>query len=390
MLVRDVCIVGGAAVGLSIAHFLKRDLKFDGTVTVVEKDPAYTRAATTLSAASIRQQFSTPENVRLSLFGRDFFRSLKDRFGADADIGFTEGGYLVLAGEDGRQILRENHAVQEAEGADIALDAPHDLLKRFPWLNLDGIAAGAWGRSGEGWFDAHLLLSLLKTACREDGVEILTDRVVSLARDGARITHAGLASGETIACGLLVNAAGPSAGDVAALVARPLPVEPRKRSVFTFRCKSEVPGLPLMVDTSGVYVRPEGTTFICGVSPAADADGRADDDDFDPDWPLFEETIWPALAHRVPAFEEIRPGPAWAGHYDYNTLDQNAIVGADTEIANLIYANGFSGHGLQQAPGVGRAVAELIALGRYESLDLSIFGYDRVPASRPVFEKVVI
>ncbi|PTW63491.1 glycine/D-amino acid oxidase-like deaminating enzyme [Breoghania corrubedonensis] len=390
MLVRDVCIVGGAAVGLSIAHFLKRDLKFDGTVTVVEKDPAYTRAATTLSAASIRQQFSTPENVRLSLFGRDFFRTLKNRFGADADIGFSEGGYLVLAGDDGRHILSENHAVQTAEGADIALDAPHDLLKRFPWLNLDGIAAGAWGRSGEGWFDAHLLLALLKTACREDGVEIITDTVTSLVCDRDRISHAGLASGETIACGLLVNAAGPAAGDLAALAGRPLPVEPRKRSVFTFRCKSEVPGLPLMVDTSGVYVRPEGATFICGVSPAEGADTRADDNDFDPDWPLFEEIIWPALAHRVPAFEEIRPGPAWAGHYDYNTLDQNAIVGPDTEISNLIYANGFSGHGLQQAPGVGRAVAELIALGRFEHLNLSIFGYQRVAQGRPVFEKVVI
>ncbi len=390
MLVRDVCIVGGAAVGLSIAHFLKRDLKFDGTVTVVERDPAYARAATTLSAASIRQQFSTPENVRLSLYGRDFFRTLKDRFGADADIGFNEGGYLVLAGEAGARILRENHEVQCAEGADIALDAPQDLLARFPWLNLEGLAAGAWGRSGEGWFDAHLLLALLRKACREDGVEILTDTVTGLTRDGNRMTGARLASGETISCGTLVNAAGPSAGDVAGLAGIELPVEPRKRSVFTFRCKEAVPGLPLMVDTSGVYVRPEGETFICGVSPTAENDPRAADDDFDPDWPLFEEVIWPALAHRVPAFEAIRPGPAWAGHYDYNTLDQNAVIGPHPEITNFLFANGFSGHGLQQAPAAGRAIAEWIVLGRYESLDLSIFGYERIAEGRPLFEKVVI
>lgn len=390
MLARDVCIVGGAAIGLSIAHFLKRDLKFGGSVVVVEKDPGYSRAATTLSAASIRQQFSTPENIRLSLFGRDFFRTLKDRFGPEADIGFTEGGYLVLAGENGRPVLEANHAVQSAEGADIAFDEPHDLLARFPWLNPDGIAAGTWGRSGEGWFDAHLLLALLKQACREDGVEILTDEVTALATHGVRVTGAELASGETIACGVLVNAAGPSAGAVAALAGLPLPVEPRKRSVFTFRCKDQVPGLPLMVDTSGVYVRPEGETFICGVSPAADADGPAREDDFDPDWPLFEEIIWPALAHRVPAFEAIRPGPAWAGHYDYNTLDQNAVLGPAPDMPNFLFANGFSGHGLQQAPGVGRAIAEWIALGRYDTLDLSVFGYERIAAARPVFEKVVI
>src|SRR5262245_56716016 len=151
----DVLIVGGAALGSATAYFLKHDLGFSGTVGVVERDPTYALAATTLSAASIRQQFSTPENIRMSRFGFDFFRSLPERFGPDADITLREAGYLLLASAAGRATLAANHAVQIAEGADIAWLDPPQLADRFPWLHTQDLAAGAWGRTGEGWFDAH-------------------------------------------------------------------------------------------------------------------------------------------------------------------------------------------------------------------------------------------
>lgn len=386
----DIVIAGGAIVGLSTAYFL-RELGFSGTIAVVEKDPTYARSATTLSAASIRQQFSTAENIRLSLFGLAFLRSLKERFGADAEIGFVEGGYLLLASEAGRDVLLQNHAVQRAEGANIALfDGAAALAEKFPWMNTDCLAAGAFGLSGEGWFDAHMLLGHLRKACKAKDVTFLHDRVTGLATGGGAVTAVTLASGETLACGALVNAAGPAAGEIAAMAGIKLPVEPRKRCVFTFQCRDKLPRLPLMVDTSCVYVRPEGAGYICGVSPPAERDGPADPNDFDVDWGLFEEIVWPALAERVPAFEAIRPGPAWAGHYDYNTLDQNAVIGRHPEISNFLFANGFSGHGLQQAPGAGRAVAELVTAGRFESLDLAVFGYERVMAGSPVFERCVI
>ncbi len=387
----DVVIVGGAAVGASVAYFLKRELGFAGRVVVVERDPTYTRSATTLSAASIRQQFSTPENVRLSLFGVDFIKGLQARFGADADVGFREGGYLILAGTaEGAAVLASNHAVQAAEGADTVLLRPDELAARFPWLAVEDLSAGCFGRSGEGWFDAHMLLSLLRTGARAAGAEFVHGTVAAIEREGARVTAVRLADGRRIACGSLVDAAGPQAGDVAALAGIDLPVEPRKRSVFVFRCRTQVPGLPLLVDPSGVYVRPEGEAFICGVSPPEEQDGRAADDDFEPDYGLFDEVIWPALATRVPAFEAIRFERAWAGHYDYHTLDQNAVVGPHPEVENFIFANGFSGHGLQHAPGVGRAVAELIATGGWRTIDLSVFGYERVAAGRPLVEQAVI
>ena len=384
----DVVIVGGAAVGSAVAYFLTQALGFSGSVAVVERDPTYAKAATTLSAASIRQQFSTPENIRMSQFGVAFFRDLKIRFGADADIGFRERGYLLLASETGAATLIANHAVQTAEGADIVLTDPGALADRFAWLNTSDLTLGAFGRSGEGWFDAHSLLALLRTAARQKGARYIHGEVTGIEHAGARITGVTLADGRRIACGTLVNAAGPQAGDVAALAGIALPVEPRKRCVFVVACRVALPGMPLMVDPSGVWVRPEGEVFICGVSPPEETDARAVD--FEVDYALFDDVIWPALAHRVPALEALKQQRAWAGHYDYNTLDQNAVIGCHPEITNFIFANGFSGHGLQQSPATGRAVAELITHQKFVSLDLSLFGYERVAEGRAVRELNII
>jgi FAD-dependent oxidoreductase domain-containing protein 1 len=229
---------------------------------------------------------------------------------------------------------------------------------------------------------------LLRTAARTKGARYIHGEVTGMSRDGNRIAGVTLANGERITCGTLVNAAGPQAGDVAALAGIPLPVEPRKRSVFVVACRTPLSGMPLMVDPTGVWVRPEGAMYICGVSPPEDADPRATD--FEVDYALFDDVVWPALAHRVPAMEALKLQRAWAGHYDYNTLDQNAVIGRHPDISNFIFANGFSGHGLQQSPAAGRAVAELIVHGKFISLDLSIFGYERVAQGHPVRELNVI
>jgi FAD-dependent oxidoreductase domain-containing protein 1 len=384
----DVVIVGGAAVGSAVAYFLTHDLAFPGSVAVIERDPAYTHAATTLSAASIRQQFSTPENIRMSAFGVAFFRDLKRRFGPQADITFRERGYLLLASETGAETLRQNHAVQQAEGADIVLMDQAALADHFRWLKTSDLTLGAFGRSGEGWFDAHSLLGLLRSAARQQGASYFHGEVTGIQRDGARVTGVTLGDGRRIGCGTLVNAAGPQAGDVAALAGITLPVEPRKRCVFVVACRTALPGMPLMVDPTGVWVRPEGEVYICGVSPPEENDPRARD--FEVDYGLFDDVVWPMLAHRVPAMEALKLQHAWAGHYDYNTLDQNAVIGRHPEVANFIFANGFSGHGLQQSPATGRAVAELIVHGKFVSIDLTLFGFARIAAGRPVKELNVI
>uniref|UniRef100_UPI00313C5BE5 NAD(P)/FAD-dependent oxidoreductase n=1 Tax=unclassified Mesorhizobium TaxID=325217 RepID=UPI00313C5BE5 len=208
--------------------------------------------------------------------------------------------------------------------------------------------------------------------------------------DGQSVTSVSLDNGDRLEVGIVVNSAGPNAGTVAAMAGLVLPVEPRKRNVFVFEARDKYSDMPLLVDPSGIYVRPEGSVYLTGGAEPEEGDGPADPTDFEVDWPLFEEVIWPVLATRIPAFEAIKPTRAWAGHYDYNTLDQNAVIGPHPQVKNFLFANGFSGHGLQQAPAVGKALAELIVHGGYRTVDCSAFGYSRVAEGRAFRELNVI
>jgi glycine/D-amino acid oxidase-like deaminating enzyme len=387
----DVVIVGGAVVGSAVAYYLRK-LGFGGSVVVVERDPGYAAASTSRSVGGVRQQFSTAENIRMSLATLALLRNLKSEFGEGADVGFREQGYLILATPQGHEVLEGNVALQRREGADIALLDPAALSQRFAWLDVAGLAAGAFGRSGEGWIDPPSLMMLLKKAAQAEGVAYLHDEVVDLEVSGRQVTSARLASGARIGCKALVNAAGPQAGRVAALAGVALPVEPRKRFVFVFDCREPPAALcdaPLTVDPSGVWFRPEGRGFITGWSPSKDREPPATDLE-DIDHGLFEEAIWPVLAARVPAFEAVKVTNAWAGFYDYNAFDQNAVIGTHPEVSNLYFANGFSGHGLQQAPAAGRAIAELIVHGAFRTIDLTRLGYGRIARNEPLAEINVI
>ncbi len=384
----DVVIVGGAIMGSALAYALRRE-GFTGTVALIERDPAFARSATTLSVASIRQQFSIPENIRLSRWTLGLFHRLGEEFEAEADIGFREKGYLMLASSAGLGVLQANHRTQVAEGADILLEDAEALARRFRWLSPDGLAAGAWGRSGEGWFDAHALLGLFRKALK-NRVDLIHGEVVGIERERNRVTTVRLVSGETLEAGIVVNAAGPDGGKLASMAGVALPVEGRKRTVFVFEARDRFDDMPLIVDPCGVYVRPEGSVFISGGAEHPEGDAPADPHDFEPDWSLWEDAVWPALATRIPAFEAIKATRAWAGHYDYNTLDQNAVIGPHPELENFLFANGFSGHGLQQAPAVGQALAEWIIHGAYRTVDCSAFDYARIAENRPFRELNVI
>ena len=387
----DVVIIGGAVVGSAVAYFLAAHAGFQGRVLLLEKDPSYTRCATTLSLASIRHQFSSPVNVAMSMFGTQFVREAGELLQVQGDapaIGFREAGYLFLAGEAGLGVLRANHQVQRSLGADVALLAPQALHDRFPWLAVDDLGGGALGLSGEGWLDAHALMHGFRRKAQSLGVQVRHAQAVGLRCAGGRVVQVKLADGEHIDCGWVVNAAGVAAAEVAAWAGIELAVQPRKRCVFHFRSPAELPDCPLVIDPSGVYFRPEGQGFLCGVAPPEDADPVSHD--FDVDWPLWEEQLWPTLARRVPGFASARMLSAWAGHYDVHLLDHNAIVGAHPELENLLFANGFSGHGLQQSPAVGRALAEWIVDGGYQTLDLSPLGWQRVLRGEPLRELNVV
>ena len=388
----DVVIVGGGIVGSAVAYFLSSDAAFQGRrIVLIERDPSYAEASTARSAGGLRQQFSTPENIAMSQFTLSLIRQLKTVFGPGADVGFREQGYLITSTETGRELLAENVALQQSHGADIELLEAAELAHRFPWIATQGVAAGAFGRSGEGWFDPPSLASLLRNAAKARGVAVLHDRVTGIEAR-ARVEAVRLARGGRIACGALVNAAGAWAGELAALAGARLPVEPRKRFVYVIDCRGSTEALhraPLTVDPSGVWFRPEGRFFLCGKSPEEKAEPRPVNLD-QIDHEFFDDEVWPQLAQRVPAFESVKAVNAWAGYYDYNTLDQNAVIGPHPQLGNLYFANGFSGHGAQQGAAAGRAVAELIVHGGFRSLDLARLGYGRIPERRPLLERNVI
>jgi glycine/D-amino acid oxidase-like deaminating enzyme len=387
----DVVIVGGAAVGSAAAYFLAANPDFDGSILVLEQDFSYQKCATTLSAASIRHQFSTPGNIRMSQFGTDFIRSIGETLAVEGEapeVGFIEAGYLFLATAAGAEVLQANHHVQTGLGADIALLSAQALATRFPWLHIDDLAGGTYGLSGEGWLDAYALLQAFRRKAISLGVTYRQARVAQLVREARRIAAVELADGEQIACNTVINAAGTGGAALARTAGIALPVQSRKRCVFHFTSPASLPDCPLVIDPTGAYFRPEGTGFICGIAPP-----EADDPecfDFEVTHHLFDDVLWPTLAARVPQFEAARLQRAWAGHYDVNTLDHNVIVGAHPEVDNLLFANGFSGHGLQQSPAVGRALSELITHGAWQTLDLSAFGWQRVLDNHPLLEINVV
>jgi FAD-dependent oxidoreductase domain-containing protein 1 len=382
----DVVIAGGGAVGSATAYFLATQLGFSGTVVVVEPDPAYTFAASTRSAASIRQQFSTPLNIALSGFGIQFLRACGRTL---IDVNLKESTYLYLASAAGEETLKRNAETQRRCGVETRLHDAAYLAARYPWINASDVAAVSDTASGEGWFDGYGLLRGLRHANERSGVRYLRDSVVSVLMNGATaVDGVRLGNGDTLQCRWLVNAAGTHSPALAAQAGVDLPVFPRKRTVFVFSCAHPPVDCPMVIDPSGLWFRPEGDRFICGVVPPADPNVALDD--FDVDHHQFEDIAWPALAHRVPAFEALRVTSAWAGHYDYNVFDQNAFLGACEAVPNLILASGFSGHGLQHSPAIGRALAEYILFGEYRTIDITPFSYARYLRGQPIREHYVI
>ena len=388
----DVVIAGGAVMGSSTAYHLAADPGFRGRVLVVEKDMTYAKAATSLSLSSIRQQYSSAINIRVGLAGVAFLRQAKQLLEVDGegpDLPLTENGYLYLASETGAPILRENNVIQKAEGANIALLSPDEIQARYPYLNMEGVTLGALGLTGEGWFDSYSMLQAFRRKARSLGVAYREDKVVEVEREGSRVVAVKLASGERVACGAFLNSAGASG---ALAISRGLgveiPVRSRKRCVFVIEAKDRWPECPLVIDTNGVFFRPEGRHYVVGVSPPESED--PDSDDFEVIWSQFDDILWPSIAHRAPALESLKVVRAWAGHYDLNLFDHNAIVGRLPGFENAYIASGFSGHGVQQSPAVGRGLAELIAHGRFQTLDLSDFAFERIAAGRPLLERNVI
>lgn len=381
--------------GSSVAWFLADNPDFDGTILVVERDPTYALASTSHTNSCMRQQFSEAINVKVSQFAADYVKNFRAYMGGDPRVPqprLHSFGYMYLAGNaDFAETLRENQLQQASCGAGTQHMTPDQIAAAYPFYNLDDIVAGNHNLVDEGYFDGNTLFDWWKRAAKERGVEYLDNEVIAMNRNaaGARVESLILKSGEVLSCGTVINASGPRAVLTSRMAGIDIPVEPRKRYTFIFEAEKPLDrDLPLTIDPSGVHMRTDGTYYMAGCPP--DDDPAVDYDDFVQDHSFWEDKVWPAIAHRIPQFEAIKLRNSWVGHYAYNTFDQNAILGPHTEVENFIFVNGFSGHGFQQSPAMGRGTAELIAYGEYRTLDLTPFNYVRIERGEKFVEKAVI
>ncbi|XP_030853738.1 FAD-dependent oxidoreductase domain-containing protein 1 [Strongylocentrotus purpuratus] len=419
----DIVVIGGGVMGSSVAYFLRRQAQAGVSVCVVERDMSYTRASSALAVGGIRQQFSVPENIYMSLYSAHFLRNIKQYLCVDdrdpPDIQFNHQGYLTLASPDNAHILEENFKLQTELGAKLELLSSTGLKERFPWINNEGVEVGAYGLENEGWFDPYLLTRSFQQKAESLGAQYCRGEVIGFECNqvdkgmgvpgyyqgqGKRIKSVKVRMPNSpevidVNCAMAVVCAGSWSGEITSMLGIgqgsaedlldvPLPVEPRKRYVYVTHCP-DGPGLdfPMIINLDGVYARREGLggNYVMGSCPFPDQT-EPDCDNLNVDYEFFEENIWPSLANRVPAFENLKLKSAWAGFYDYNTIDQNAIIGHHPAYPNLLLATGFSGHGIQQSPAVGQAISDLIFEGKFVEIDLARMGFERFISKRLVKE----
>ena len=392
----DIVIIGGAIMGSSTAWFLTDNPDFKGSILVIEKDPSYEKAGTTLTNSCIRQQFSTELNVRISQFGAEFYKNLRHYMGGDErvpQLSIRSFGYMYLAdSESFADVLRDNQKVQRAAGAATQLMTPEEIQRTYPFYNTDDLVLGSINRVDEGYFDGSTMFDWWKRTARERGAEYVTNEVIAMTKNASstKIESVTLKSGEVIVCGQVVNATGTRAAQTAKMAGIALPIEPRKRYTWIFKAEKPLDvDLPLTIDPSGVHVRENGGGTYMG-GGHADIDPAVDHDDFSMDHSLWENHIWPTVATRIPQFDAVKVISEWAGHYDSNVLDHNAVTGPHPQIKNFIFLNGFSGHGLQQSPAMGRATSEWLTHGKYRTLDMTPFHFDRIAHNAPIIEKAII
>ncbi len=385
----DIIIIGGGVIGASIAFNLLEN-GFNGRVAILEKDPTYERAATALSVGGIRRQFSTEVNIRISQFGLEFYADFGRRMAVGdtaPEIEFKPWGYLFLGSEQNWPALSENHKLQRSLGCSTELLNLAETCRLLPHLNPEGLVGSSYS-PGDGYLDPYAVLQGYLKKARALGAHCLAKEVTAVIKEGDRVAGVKTTDGEKYFAPIIVNAAGAYAGEVGRMAGLDIPVWPTRRLVYYFHPAIIFDyNLPLTIDPTGCYFRHEaGRHIICGKSRPDEPTGY----NFTCDYDYFQETIWPILAYRLPVFNELKLIRGWAGLYEVNSWDYNALIGKHPQLTGFYMAVGFSGHGLQQAPAVGRAMAELISHGHYVTLDLSPLEYGRYLRGEKLLEREVV
>ncbi|MFD1019235.1 NAD(P)/FAD-dependent oxidoreductase [Thalassobacillus hwangdonensis] len=383
----DIIIVGGGVMGSSVAYHLLKE-GYDGDVFVFEKDKMYEFASTPRSAGGIRQLFTTDVNIQISRYSLKKYESFPEDMAIDGEpamIDFKQRGYLFLSDSPSSTSLEEQQARQQKYGVPSQLLEEKDLLDIIPELNTEDLTYGLYCHE-DGYLDPYSVMQGYIKKAKQLGATYIYDGVAEITKDKSRVTGVRTTSGDVYQSPIVVNCAGPWAAQLSSQLGVQVPVIPLKRQVIKFDIAEPLSKpLPLTIDPTGVYFRHEGDELIAGYSEPVTPS-------FNFDWKrsFFLETLWPILAHRVKNFERAKVTSGWAGLYSHNTEDQNAIIGGHPEVAGYYMACGFSGHGMQQAPAVGKGLAELILHQRYHTLDLSPLRIERFAEKNLVVEGAIV
>jgi len=384
----DVIIIGGGIVGSAVAYSLAAAPDFSGSIAVVERDPTYEFSSTVKATGVIRSQFSTPDNIRMSLYSSNFIKNITEHLsydGSDVDVGFHEHGYMILATDQSIDRFRESHSYQMQNGADVDFLDKDQLAETFPLIQNEDVIGGFLSRSNDGSFDPWALLQAFRRKAKSLGVEFIHDTAVGLEQADRKVNRVQLEKTGWLSAGYVVNAGGArDAAKLAAMVKVTLPVEPRIRTTYYVGTRVDLKNQPMTILPSGIWMRPEGDGFLCGHTPDEEQDQPTHD--FPIDYDSFEEILWPLLWETFPDFDALKLISAYSGHYDYNVLDENGILGLTPNYDNFYIATGFSGHGVMHAPATGKAISDLIIHNQYQDLDVSQLGYNRILENKPIRE----
>ena len=384
----DVVIIGGGAIGMATAYYL-RTLDGGCRVAVVERDSTYQLASTPRASGGVRRLFALPENIHLSNYSIPVFERFAELMsvnGDKPDIGFKKNGYLFIVPPEGVAILQRNYELQRRLGVNVQYLEPQQLKERFPSIVVNDLG-GAVHSPDDGWLDPYATLMTLRRKVGALGANLIKGEVIAIESVGGVVLSVALAGGQALRAGAIVNAAGAWAQQVCDMIGMKSPITPMRRFEHYFECEEPIEPLPYLKDVNRLAFRPEGRGYSGGVPTLDEPRGF----NFEADHGYFEEMVWPALARRFPQFERTKCKNTLAGLYDQNDLDATPIIGSwSGRFENFYMAAGFSGHGLMHAPGCGLALSELILHGRYETIDLTRLGWDRIERGEPYREQGVI
>jgi FAD-dependent oxidoreductase domain-containing protein 1 len=383
----DVAIVGGGAIGAAAAYFLRSHAR-PCSVAVIERDTSYQLASTPRASGGVRRLFSVPENIALSSYSIPFFERFETDMAVDGEpaaINFRKGGYLFIVPPAATPVLERNFDTQRTHGVRVEWLERPQLREKFPSMIVDDLGAGVLSPD-DGWLDPYGVLQGFRRKARSLGAEFIHDEVVGLDIDRNKVRAVRLKSGGMIEADVMINAAGAWAKEICAMAGWTVPIEPMRRYEHYFEAGDDIEPLPYIKDVHRLAFRPEGKGYSGGVPTLDEPRGY----NFAVDHSYFEQVVWPALAARFPQFERTKEKNVMSGLYDQNEFDATPIIGPWDRLANLYLMAGFSGHGLMHAPGCGRAIAELIIDGTYQTIDLSRFGWARIVEGKPCAEAGII